>query len=291
LSDYFTLRREAIGRFLAEVARDTAAPPILREPLRVAAAASGKRVRGTLLLAVGESCGAATHRLVPAAAAFEMIHSCSLILDDLPSMDDAEMRRGQQTLHRRFGEDLAILTAVALLNHAYGLLAACHDDLAPRRWTLSRLIGRTVAAVGLDGAIAGQAVDLHSDGAALDFSTLEYVHSRKTGALFVAAAAAGAMLANAEDPAVARAEAYAKNLGLAFQITDDILDVTSDRETLGKDVGKDTGQLTFVKLAGIEGARELTGELIETSLAAIRAMGKKGDRLRELAMMVRERTS
>lgn len=269
---------------------ESTAPNILREPLTRAFRSKGKRVRPLLTIAVGEAMGMKPERLVDAATAFELIHTCSLVLDDLPAMDDAELRRGEPTIHRAFGEDLAILTAVALLNRAYGLVAANHGLTSPRRWPLPAVIDRVVAAVGWDGTIGGQAVDLHSEGRSLDFQTLEYIHSRKTGAIFVAAAAVGAMLANATDGFLAAVESYAKNLGLAFQITDDILDVTSDSKTLGKDIGKDEGKLTFVRLAGLDGARQLSQELVDTSLRAIAPLGSAGDRLRQLAEMVRDRT-
>ena len=224
-----------------------------------------------------------------AAAALEMIHTSSLVLDDLPAMDDALLRRGQPTLHREFGEDIAILSAVALLNHAYGLIADAHAQLTPRRWPMQQVLGRVVDAVGWNGSIAGEAVDLHSGNAPLDFDTLEYIHSRKTGALFVAAAAVGGMLANANPAPLQRVEVYAKNLGLAFQITDDILDVTSQPEVLGKDVGKDADRLTFVKLAGVEGARNLSNELVDTSVTAIESLGAAAKPLVGLANVVRDR--
>ena len=179
----------------------------------------------------------------------------------------------QPTLHREFGEDLAILSAVALLNHAYGLVAKNHAALNPRQWPMLQVIKRVVDAVGWDGTIAGEAVDLHSEGSNLDFDTLEFIHSRKTGALFVAAAAVGGMLANMSPAALGRIEVFAKNLGLAFQITDDILDVVGNPEQLGKDVGKDADRLTFVKLAGVDGAKKLSDELVETSLSSISNLG------------------
>ena len=287
MNDYFSSRRTLVDRFLAELRPPAPAP--LQAPLRRALASAGKRVRGVLVMAVGEASGGKAERLVRAAAAMEMIHASSLILDDLPSMDDALLRRGAPTLHREFGEDLAILSAVALLNHAYGLVAENHAECAPRRWPMQQVIQRVVDAVGWDGTIAGEAVDLHSEGSKLDFDTLEFIHSRKTGALFVAAAAVGGMLANIHPAPLQRIEVFAKNLGLAFQITDDVLDVTSNPETLGKDVGKDEQRLTFVKLAGVEGARKLSEELVETSLTAIEPLGKDAQPLRALAVMVRDR--
>jgi geranylgeranyl diphosphate synthase, type II len=289
MSDYFSARRALIDQTLAELATRTGAPQPLSQPLARALGSAGKRVRGILMIAVGESFGCRAEKLVRAAAAIEMIHASSLILDDLPSMDDALLRRGAPTLHREFGEDLAILSAVALLNHAYGLVAQAHAELSPRRWPMQQVLQRVVDAVGWDGTIAGEAVDLHSAEASLDFDTLEFIHSRKTGTLFVAAAAVGGMLANIHSAPLQRIEVFAKNLGLAFQITDDVLDATSNVETLGKDVGKDVERLTFVKLAGVEGARKLSEELVETSLAALAPLGASARPLRELAVMVRDR--
>ena len=154
---------------------------------------------------------------------------------------------------------------------------------------LNKLGNRRRHAVGWNGTIAGEAVDLHSEQSTLDFDTLEFIHSRKTGALFAAAAAVGAMLANVHPAPLQRIEVFAKNLGLAFQITDDILDVTSTPETLGKDVGKDEQRLTFVKLAGIEGARKLSEELVDTSLAALDPLGAAARPLRDLAVIARKR--
>ena len=287
---YFDQRRALIDAHLAELAATVPAPGPLLAPIRDALVSPGKRVRGLLTIAVGEALGSRAEKLLDAAAAMEMIHASSLILDDLPAMDDAVMRRGRPALHRAHGEDLAILASVALLNHAYGLVSRNHAALSPRRWSAADAMQRVVEAVGWDGTIAGEAVDLHSEHASLDFDTLEFIHSRKTGALFVAAAALGAMLANADVSTVRRIEIYAKNLGLAFQITDDVLDVTGTAEQLGKDVGKDEQKLTFVKLAGVDGARQLAGELVETSLAAIASMRGSADPLRELAVMVRDRT-
>lgn len=289
MNDYFSARRKSIDDHLAGIARRAVAPSTLALALESAIVSPGKRVRGTLLTAAGEALGTRPEKLLDAACAFEMIHTCSLIIDDLPALDDALMRRGERTLHRRVGEDLAILSAVSLLNESYALIARNHTILKPRRWPLSELIEKVTEAVGWDGTIGGEAVDLHSETEKLDFTTLEYIHSRKTGALFVAAAVVGGMLANANEAAIEALASYAKNLGLAFQITDDILDVTASAETLGKDVGKDQEKLTFVKLAGVDGARELTSELIDTSLEAISPLGRGADHLRDLARVVRDR--
>jgi len=289
LNDYFAARRTLLDESLQRIAEHTGAPARLDAALRRALASPGKRVRGILTIAVGESIGCRAEKLADAAAAMEMIHASSLILDDLPAMDDALLRRGEPSLHRAVGEDIAILTAVALLNHAYGLVAQAHASLKPRRWPMEQVLQRVVDAVGWDGTIAGETVDLHSEESSLDFDTLEFIHSRKTGALFVAAAAVGGMLANIHPAPLQRIEVFAKNLGLAFQITDDILDVVGNPEQIGKDVGKDEQKLTFVKLAGVDGARKLSGELVDTSLEAIATLGADAKPLRELAEMVRTR--
>jgi len=289
MSTPFEDRRALVDRALADIAARAEAPSVLAAPIARALASPGKRVRGVLLIAVGESFGCRADKLTAAAAAIEMIHASSLILDDLPAMDDALLRRGAPTLHREFGEDLAILSAVALLNHAYGVIAQAHAELAPRRWPMQQVLQRVVDAVGWNGTVAGEAVDLHNEGSTLDFDTLEFIHSRKTGALFVAAAAVGGMLANTHASSLARIEVFAKNLGLAFQITDDVLDVTAQAEVLGKDVGKDGQRLTFVKLAGVDGARKLSEELVETSLRAIAPLGASAKGLHALATVVRDR--
>jgi geranylgeranyl diphosphate synthase, type II len=289
LAHWLLERRSKIDQHLRSLAAGASMPSVLREVVSAALGSSGKRLRGVLTIAVGEACGLKADRLLDAASAWEMIHTSSLILDDLPALDDAVLRRGEPALHRVFGEDRAILAAVALLNHAYGLLSRNHAELSPKRWSSDELMQRTVSAVGWDGTIGGEAVDLHSEGESLDFQSLEYIHSRKTGALFAASAVSGAMLANASSVAVRAVEAYARNLGLAYQITDDILDATSTVEELGKDVGKDHAKLTFVRLAGLDGARQLTAELVETSVSAIGALGEEASRLQDLALWVRDR--
>src|SRR5207253_6881063 len=287
VTEAFAARRALIDAYLHNLAERTGAPGPLIEPLQRSITSSGKRVRGILTLAAGEAAGCKPEKLIDAAAAMEIIHTCSLILDDLPAMDDATMRRGAPALHREFGEDLAILAAVSLLNHAYGLVARNHAAVSPRQWPLQQMMKRVVDAVGWDGTVAGEAVDLHSEGSTLDFDTLEFIHSRKTGALFVAAAAVGAMLANISPAALGRIEVFAKNLGLAFQITDDVLDVVGTPEVLGKDVGKDEQRLTFVKLAGVDGARKLSEELVDTSLESIANLGSVAQPLRDLVGVVR----
>ncbi|HET8646153.1 MAG TPA: polyprenyl synthetase family protein, partial [Vicinamibacteria bacterium] len=222
--------------------------------------APAKRVRPLLTLMVAELFRLEPRLVLPAACAVEMAHTASLILDDLPSMDDAQLRRGRATCHRVHGEANAVLAAFALLNRAFELLAEGWPGGpdGPLRAALARELA---GAVGTEGMIAGQARDLAVTDREIDFATLEFIHSRKTGALFVACAAMGAVAAAASPADTAAIKAYAKNLGLAFQIVDDLIDVTGASQEAGKDVGQDLKKTTFVSFSGVEGAGQLAREL------------------------------
>jgi geranylgeranyl diphosphate synthase type II len=246
--------------------------------------APAKRLRPILSLLVAEVLRGNPDAVLPAGCAIEMVHTASLILDDLPSMDDAQTRRGRPTCHVAHGEATAVLAAFALMNRAFEILAEGWDGGpdAATRGTIARELSR---AIGLDGMIAGQSVDLLMTDRAIDFPTLEFIHSRKTGALFMASAALGAMAARARPAELASVVAYAKNLGLAFQIVDDLIDATGGAEA-GKDLGKDLKKTTFVSFSGIEGAHALARELIAASQAALGTFGPRADPLRDLARYV-----
>jgi geranylgeranyl diphosphate synthase type II len=246
--------------------------------------APSKQVRAVLVLLSAELCRGNVARAIPAAAAIELIHASSLILDDLPSMDDAPLRRGRRASHLEFGEAVAILAAFGLLNRAYGELARAYE---PRQAAgMAALISE---AVGPGGLIGGQALDLRATDTILDFETLERIHRGKTGALFVAAAACGAISAGATPDAIASLTAYAKNLGLAFQIVDDLLDVAGDPAQTGKALRADARKTTFVSFSGIDGARQLATELCQTADRALAPFGSRADRLRELSAFVAAR--
>jgi geranylgeranyl diphosphate synthase type II len=247
--------------------------------------APSKRVRPVLTLLSAELCGGRAARAIPVAACVELVHAASLILDDLPSMDDAPLRRGRPSNHREFGEAIAILAAFALLNLAYGTIAQSYEkDMAPK---LSAMLSE---AVGTGGLIAGQAADLLATDKTIDFEMLERIHRGKTGALFVAAAAAGAVTAGASADAIASLSAYAKNLGLAFQIIDDLLDVEGDPAQTGKAVRGDARKTTFVSFSGVAGARQLAKELCDTADRSLQPFGRRADRLRELSAFVAGRS-
>jgi len=246
--------------------------------------APSKQVRAVLVLLCAELCRGHAARAVPAAAAIELVHASSLILDDLPSMDNAPLRRGRRASHLEFGEAVAILAAFGLLNLAYGAIARAYDPPIA-----ARMASMIADAVGPDGLIGGQALDLQATDRPIDFETLERIHRGKTGSLFVAAAACGAIAAGAAAEPIAALSAYAKNLGLAFQIVDDLLDVAGDPSETGKALRADARKTTFVSFSGVEGARQLATELCDTADRALAPFGAKADRLRELSAFVAAR--
>ncbi len=279
LPAFFTQYQTEVGAELRRLMDRAGGGPV-REAMRYTLLAPSKQVRAVLTLLAADLAGN-RGRALTAAAAVEVVHAASLILDDLPSMDDAPLRRGQPSNHRRFGEATAILAAFGLLNEAFAAIARTYDPpLASRLTTL------LADAVGSDGLIAGQVEDLLSTDRDIGFETLERIHRRKTGALFSAAATAGALTAGAGPDTIAALAAYAKNLGLAFQIVDDLLDVTGSPEETGKAVRADAKKTTFVSFSGVDGARELAGELCQTADAALAPFGRHADRLRELSAFV-----
>lgn len=263
-------------------------PPAVREALL----SPGKRVRPVLAVLAGELFGVSRARLVDAGAAIEMVHAASLVLDDLPSMDDATTRRGRPALHRTHGESIAILAAVTLLVRAFGALAEA--GLHPRRGggvppgTALDLVSRLADASGLLGLASGQALDLKTGGADATFDRLETIHSRKTGALFVASAEFGAVVGGAREKELAALRSYARNVGLAFQIVDDLLEAAGDAADTGKSARRAPAP-TFVRHVGEAGARTLVAELTDHALESLKPFGRKADMLREFAVMLRDR--
>jgi geranylgeranyl diphosphate synthase type II len=286
LPAFFSTYQDTITRALDVMVASAPAgprPDPVRDAMRYTLLAPSKRVRAVLVLLAADLCGNASHAM-PAACAIEAIHASSLILDDLPSMDNAPLRRGRPTVHMVHGEAVAILAAFGLLNDAYGHLARHYD--AP---LASRLTTLLTEAVGLDGLVAGQAEDVLATDAAISFETLERIHRRKTGVLFSAAATAGALTAGGTASDISALTAYAKNLGLAFQVVDDLLDVTGTEAETGKAVLHDARKTTFVSFSGVDGARELANELCRTATLALTPFGARADRLGALAAFVAAR--
>lgn len=262
-------------------------PERVHQAMRYAVLSPGKRVRPMLALAAAEMLGGSADEALDLGCAVELIHCCSLVLDDLPAMDDARLRRGRPTLHREFGEDVALLAAFALLNRGYALVAEASQRLQLSRYSPEDLLHHLAQAIGTAGLIGGQALDLASGKGSLELSDLEYIHSHKTGALFLAAAELGAMAADARRRDFEAIGVFAKNLGLAFQIEDDLLDVLATSAETGKDAGQDGDKATFVKLLGVVGARSLADELLEFALASVAQFGRKAEVLRTLVELVR----
>jgi geranylgeranyl diphosphate synthase type II len=247
--------------------------------------APAKRVRPALTLLSAELCGGEAGQAMVAACAIEMVHASSLILDDLPAMDDAAMRRGRPSNHVAYGEAIAVLAAFGLLGGAFAAIARGYEPALA-----TQLTGLLSGAVGGDGLIGGQAADLLAIDQDISFEMLERIHRGKTGALFSAAATAGAMTAGAPRESIAALQAFAKNLGLAFQIIDDLLDVEGDPAVTGKPARGDLKKTTFVSFSGPAGARQIATELCHTADRALAPFGRRAARLRELSAFVAART-
>lgn len=264
-------------------------PGKLHESVRYSLFADAKRIRPVFTLAVAKTFRVAEQGLLDGACAIELVHTCSLILDDLPSMDGATLRRGKAANHVVFGEDTAILAAMYLLNRAYGILSEYNKAYFSPALS-AQLVSILSKSISSEGVIGGQIVDLASKGKKIDLETLEFIHSRKTGALFYAAAEMAASFARARDVERLAALTFAKNLGLAFQIADDILDTTADSKNIGKDTGKDQDKTTFITFCGLDGARQLANELIDTAEQSLQPLKARAELLREFAAFVRNRT-
>jgi geranylgeranyl diphosphate synthase type II len=285
-------------RRLVEAALDRALPAehawptTIHRAVRYSLFAGGKRIRPLLALAAGEAVGGARQELLPLACAVEMIHTYSLIHDDLPAMDDDDLRRGRPTSHKVFGEAIAILAGDALLTRAFHLMAELPLGLEAsgvrRRLAATALLGE---ACGTAGLIGGQVQDLESEGQAVTPEALERLHRAKTGALLGACVRGGAVLGGADDAELAHLTAYAGAIGLAFQVVDDVLDATGDAAQLGKTAGKDRAsrKATYVGVHGLERARSLARELLEQALASLAPLGPRAELLAVLARLIVER--
>jgi geranylgeranyl diphosphate synthase type II len=280
----------ALDRWLP---REEILPPRLHQAMRYSVFAGGKRLRPILIIAACEAVGGPPERALPAACAIEMIHTYSLIHDDLPAMDDDDFRRGHPTNHKVFGEANAILAGDALLTEAFRLLADAEANRGVDPAVSLRVIETIARCAGSQGMVGGQVVDMESEEHPVDFATLQYIHTRKTGALILASIQAGAWLGGGNDEQVAALTRYGETAGLAFQIADDILDIIGDQRELGKDVGSDQarGKATYPALLGLSEARRRAGELRELAIAALQPLGTSAEPLRAIARYIVERTS
>ncbi len=247
-------------------------PETIHEAMRYSLLAGGKRIRPMLCLAACKLVGGDPAVAMPTACALEMIHTMSLIHDDLPSMDNDDFRRGKPTCHKVYGEEIAILAGDALLSRSFEYIARATVGAPPER--VLRVIADVGKAVGSEGLVAGQVVDIQMEGAGgagAGLTTLQFIHAHKTGALLEAAVVCGAVLGGADEAAVARLGRYAQAIGLAFQVVDDILDVTATSEQLGKTAGKDlaVNKATYPSLLGLDESRAIVDRLTASAKAEL----------------------
>ncbi len=275
----------------ALVPKADAEPTRLHEAIRWSLFAGGKRIRPAIVFAAGETFGADAKSLLRTAAAIEMIHTFSLIHDDLPAMDDDDLRRGRETCHIKYGEATAILAGDALQTLAFKVLAEDEGLAADVRM---RLIADIASASGTPaGMVAGQQLDLDAEGRTVAIGEIETIHSLKTGALISVSAKAGAVIAGATAEELAAIARYASRIGLLFQITDDLLDVTGASETLGKTAGKDAAaeKATYPKHFGVDDTRKMAAAIRDEACEALSAIDRETSLLRGLADLIVDRTN
>lgn len=260
----------------------------LCESMKYSLMAGGKRLRPIMLMAAADAVGAKGTDYLTTGCAMEMIHTYSLIHDDLPAMDDDDYRRGKLTNHKVYGAGMATLAGDALLTLAFEVMLRQQGVSAE---TLVQVVREISQAAGPDGMGGGQALDLESEGKQISMETMKKIHLGKTGALFRAAIRSGAILGGASEDELQALTVYADNFGLAFQITDDILDVIGDEQVIGKPVGSDekNHKSTYVTLTSLEEAQRLAQEAVDTAIDALKIFGEEADFLRELVAFLMKR--
>jgi len=290
---YLGRRAAEVNQWLESLVPSEMTPPQnLHRAMRYSLLAGGKRLRPVLVLMAGEALGADTDDLMPSACAMEMIHTYSLIHDDLPAMDNDDLRRGLPTCHKAFGEAVAILAGDALLTRAFEVLAseAPAGDLDRQ----IRVIKEVSAAAGtVDALIGGQTADIENEGRQVSDSTLDYIHRSKTGAMIRASVTIGGIIAGANSDQIDTLRSYGEKIGLAFQVADDILDVTSTSEQLGKTPGKDMAarKATYPALHGIARSEVRAQQLVDEAVAIISTLGPGAHKLEEMARFIIARRS
>jgi len=289
LSAYLATCSKQVDRVLDRfLPKETTRPATIHRAMRYSLFAGGKRLRPILCLATAEACGGTTAAAMPLACAMECIHTYSLIHDDLPSMDNDDFRRGRPTCHKVFGDGIAVLAGDALLTVAFEIAAAARS---PRRYDLRQIICEIAVAAGSRKLIAGQVADLEAEGKPVTRAGLRYIHANKTAAMLIAAVRLGAMSANASDRRLNAMTEFGASLGLAFQVIDDILDVTQTSEKLGKSAGKDVAakKATYPAVIGLEKSRREAQRLTRRAHDSIAPFGAKADRLHALANYLLDR--
>ncbi len=256
--------------------------------------AGGKRIRPILCLGAYEVVGGKGDGILPVACALEMIHTYSLIHDDLPSIDNDDYRRGKPTCHKAFGEAMAILAGDALLTEAFNIMTERPlIENWGEGWGIIDVVNRVARAAGINGMVGGQVVDIESEGKEVDLPTLQFIHTHKTGAMLLVSVQAGARLGGATEEGFKALTRYGERIGLAFQIADDILDIEGKVEILGKTPGSDRSKkkATYPSVVGLEESRRRAGELVERAVEALSLFGAEADPLREIGRFIVTRDS
>ncbi len=291
LKTYLAAQRNRVDEALDAILGENSQSTRLASAMRYSLTAGGKRLRPILCMAAAEAVGGASADALPAACALELIHTYSLIHDDLPAMDDDDLRRGKPTCHKAFGEATAVLAGDALLTLAFQVLSAPAARGGGGAGSRLRVIGEVAEAAGYRGMIEGQMRDIHGEAHGLDLEELEAMHRLKTGALIRTAVRIGAILGGGAEDLIDRLDRYGDNIGLAFQVTDDILNVEGDPAVMGKAVGTDTARnkSTYPALLGLSHSKTLAGNFIQDALAALEGLDQKSDPLRAIARYVLDR--
>lgn len=280
---YMVEKMEIIDRYLDDyIPPPDQYPQALHQAIRYSVKAGGKRLRPILALAAYEACGGTNQIIYPAAAAIELIHTYSLIHDDMPCMDDDDFRRGLPTLHKKFNEAVALLAGDALHDLAFELMARTGNAAAIRE---------LAEAIGTSGMLAGQMADMEAEGRELNLDEITFIHTRKTGKLIRSAMRIGALLADASDEYIEAISLYGEKIGLAFQIIDDILDIEGDPEMLGKPVGSDSKNLkaTYPGVVGLEGSRSAASRLIEEAIEIVSRVVSQPENFVQIARFIGQR--
>ncbi len=286
---YLTSRQNLIDRALDRyLPKESVKPPTIHKAMRYSLFAGGKRLRPILCLAAAEACGGKIDKAMPLACALECIHTYSLVHDDLPSMDNDDFRRGRATCHKVFGDGIAVLAGDALLTIAFEIMSRAKPA---SRYSLSILLREVAVAAGSQRLIAGQVTDLEAEGKKTTREQLRYIHENKTAAILTATVRLGAMSANATENQMKAITRFGRALGLAFQIIDDILDVTQTSEKLGKSAGKDIAaeKATYPAVIGLEESRAEARRFTRQAHNALSAFGNKTEALHALANYLLER--
>jgi geranylgeranyl diphosphate synthase type II len=277
----------------SESTREGVLPTSLLKAIRYSLFAGGKRIRPILSIAAFEAVGGKGNGVLPFACALEMIHTYSLIHDDLPAMDNDDYRRGKPTCHKVFGEAVGILAGDALLTEAFQLMTnqTIQEPSKHRGELVLNVIHEVAQAAGMFGMVGGQALDIESEGKEVDFPTLQYIHTHKTGAMILVSVRVGAKLGGASEEVLKALTHYGKGVGLAFQIADDMLNIEGNATQLGKKTGSDLfrGKATYPSLLGMEESKRRAKELIEMSVNTLLPLGDKAEPLREIARFILSR--